>query len=94
MGMTTTMLAEDLKKHHIQKFSNRDEVVKLFQSRIHNILEHIKYDINSMRENALVSLSDIKDLYMITDMFGMQLDELTGILGAESYQDHSGGKIR
>lgn len=92
--MTTTMLAEDLKKRHLQKDANRDEIVKLFQSRVRNILEHIKYDINTVRENALVSLSDIKDLYMISDMFGMQMEELTRILSKESYNDHSGGKIR
>ena len=88
------MLAEDLKKRHLQKDANRDEIVKLFQSRVRNILEHIKYDINTVRENALVSLSDIKDLYMISDMFGMQMEELTRILSKESYNDHSGGKIR
>lgn len=94
MGMTTTMLAEDLKKNKLQNGGNRDEIIHLFQSRIRNILEHIKYDINSVRENSLVQLSDIKDLYMITDMFGLQIEELSKTLSSESYEDHSGGKLR
>ncbi len=74
MGMTTTMLQDDINSLPDQK-RIRKEIVELFYQRVYNIVDHIKHDINSLRESTLIKLDDLKDLYMITDMYAIQIEE-------------------
>jgi len=75
MGMTTTMLQEEIAKLNAEK-RNRAGISELFYQRIFNIIEHVKYDINTFRENALINIEDLRDLYMLTDMYLIQLEEV------------------
>ncbi len=75
MGMTKTMLQEDINKLETVQRS-RAEIVEMFYQRLYNIINHVKYDINSLRENATLKLDDMKDFYMITDMYAIQMEEV------------------
>ncbi len=75
MGMTKTMLQEDLNSLPTEK-KNRNEIVELFYQRLYNIMEHVKFDINSLRENTILRLDDLKDLYMVSDMYIIQIEEI------------------
>lgn len=73
--MTKTMLQEDINQMP-QESKTRNAVVELFYQRLYNIIEHVKYDINSLRENTIIQLEDLKDLYMVTDMYMIQIEEI------------------
>lgn len=75
MGMTTTMLHEDIARM-VSDGRERKAIVELFYQRLYNILEHIKFDINTLRENTLIRMDDMKDLYMISDMYAIQIEEV------------------
>ncbi len=75
MGMTTTMLQDDIGRLAAEGKARKD-IVELFYQRLYNIVDHLKFDINSLRENTLIKLDDLKDLYMITDMYTIQIEEV------------------
>lgn len=75
MGMTKTMLQEDINLLSSEQ-KNRKEIVELFYQRLYNIIDHLKFDINSLRENSILRLDDLKDLYMVTDMYVIQVEEV------------------
>ncbi len=74
MGMTKTMLQEDINTIE-ENNRTRNEIVELFYQRLYNIMDHVKYDINSLRENTVLQLPELKDLYMLTDMYMIQIEE-------------------
>lgn len=73
--MTKTMLQDDINQLP-EDNRPRNTVVELFYQRLYNIMEHVKYDINSLRENTVIKLEDLKDLYMVTDMYLIQVEEI------------------
>jgi len=75
MGLTKTMLQDDINEMQSEA-KNRNAIVELFYQRVYNIIEHVKYDINSLRENSIIQLDDLKELYMITDMYMIQIEEV------------------
>ena len=73
--MVQTMLQEDLDGVSRRKESNRDDIIELFYQRVYTIIEHIKYDINTLKQATDISSEDIKELYMVTDIYAIQLEE-------------------
>ena len=75
MSMITTMLQEELAALSEDK-KNKNDIVELFYQRLYNIVEHLKFDINTLQENVSISKDDLKDLYMITDIYSIQIEEV------------------
>ena len=73
--MIKTTLSDDIDKLPTEK-RVRPEVVELFYQRLYTMIDHIKRDIDCLRENSLVRLDDLKDLYMVIDVFGIQIEEV------------------
>ena len=69
------MLAEDINSLPVEK-RVRTELIEIFYQRVYNILDHVKRDIECLRENTFVRSNDLKDLYMVIDIFGIQLEEV------------------
>jgi hypothetical protein len=82
MGLTKTMLQEDINQL-TDANKSRNAIVELFYQRLYNFMEHIKYDINSLRENTIIPLEDLKDLYMVTDMYAIQVEEIVDKIKAD-----------
>ena len=75
MSMITTMLKEELASLSEDK-KNKNDIVELFYQRLYNVVEHLKFDINTLQENVSISKDDLKDLYMITDIYSIQIEEV------------------
>ena len=73
--MITTMLQEELASLSEDK-KNKNDIVELFYQRLYTVVEHLKFDINTLQENVSISKDDLKDLYMITDIYSIQIEEV------------------
>lgn len=83
MKMTVTMLSEDIRELPKSK-RNRNDVVELFYQRLFNIVEHVKFDINTLNQNMVIQPDELDDLYMAADMYCIQMEEVIDKMRAET----------
>ena len=69
------MLREEI--HQLPKDQlTRESLTELFYQRIYRTVEHIRADIDCLKEECILRFRDSKDLHMVLDLFAVQIEEV------------------